>query len=183
MSGPLERQQSGIPAVRRAIAPGVIAVPDGYGPAPLQGSQPGAQGPEQGMWVRLPGSSFAPAGSTPVDETGDANVAAGGTATILTVTVPTGQRFRMAGVGFSAEDESSLAYLSWSINSPASVPVPGYINKPAAIGSVRQLAEIFIVVGSDSTATVVVANSTLAAATYHFYCRLRGWFYTEKDAT
>ena len=182
MPGPLERQQSGIPAVRRATAPGVVAVPDGYGPAPLQGSQPGAQGPEQGIWVRLPGSSFAPAGSTPVDETGDANVTAGGTATILTVTVPTGQRFRMAGIGFSAEDESSLSFLSWSITTNT-VAVPGYINKPAAIGSVRQLADIFIVVGSDATVSVVVANSTLAAATYHFYCRLRGWYWTEKEAS
>lgn len=177
---PLNRQQSGIPAVRRAIAPPVVAVPDGYGPAPLQGSQPGAQGPEQGMWVRLPGSSFTPAGATPVDETGDANVTAGGTATILTVRVPTGQRFRMAGIGFSAEDESSLAFLSWSINSP--VPTPGYINKPAAIGSIRQLADIFIVVGSDAVVTVVVASSALAATTYHYYCRLRGWYWTEELA-
>lgn len=180
MPGPLERQQSGIPAVRRATAPGVVAVPDGYGPAPLQGSQPGAQGPEQGMWVRLPGSSFAPAGSTPVDETGDANVAPSGTATILTVTVPTGQRFRVAGIGFSAEDETSLAFLSWSINAPA--PVPGYINKPAAIGSIRQLADVFIVVGSDATLSVVVASSAVAATTFHFYCRLRGWFWTEELA-
>ncbi len=175
-----ERPQIGTPAVRRALAgqevPANLSM---LGPARIQDSQPGALGPERGTWVRLPGENFAPAGSIPVDETGDGNIAAAGSATIITLTVPTGLRFRLAGIGFSAEDETALAFLSWSITAPDAVP--GYINKPAAIGSVRQLADVFYVAGSDATVNVIAASSAAAVVTYHFYCRIRGWFYAEKE--
>lgn len=176
----LERPQVGTPAVRRALSgqqiPADLSM---LGPARIQDSQPGALGPERGTWIRLPGENFAPAGSTPVDETGDGNIAAGSSATLLTVTVPTNQRFRLAGIGFSAEDETALAFLSWSITAPESVP--GYISKPAAIGSVRQLADVFYVAGSDATVSVIASVSSAAVVSYHFYCRVRGWFYAEKE--
>lgn len=175
----LDRPQIGTPAVRRALAGQVLPDLSGLPVARIQDSQPGALGPERGTWVRLPGENFAPAGSIPVDETGDGDIAAGTSATIITLAVPTGLRFRLAGIGFSAEDETALAFLSWSITAPD--PVPGYIGKPAAIGSVRQLADVFYVAGSDAVVSILAASSADAVVTYHFYCRIRGWFYAEKE--
>ena len=174
------RPQSGVPAVRRAIAPGAISIPPVLPEANIQGSQPGAFGPEQGTWVKLPGANFTPAGARAVDEVGDGDIAPGASAVLLTVVVPMGLRFRMAGIGFSAEDESALAFLTWSITAPD--PIPGYVTKPAAVGSVRNLTEIFVLAGSDAVVSVVAANSVLAATPYHFFARVRGWFYAEKEA-
>jgi hypothetical protein len=59
--------------------------------------------------------------------------------------------------------------------------VPGYDNKPAAVGSIRQLADIFVVQGSSAPVTVQASISSLAAVTYRYICRVRGWFYSEKE--
>jgi len=128
--------------------------------------------------VRLPGANFPPAGSRPVDEMGDANIAPGGTGIMLRYTVPDGVTFAAAGIGFTAADETSLAFLSWTILAPD--PVSGYIAKPSAIGSVRNLTELVLVVGSSVTIVIQGASSPAAAVTYDFIVRLRGWLYSEE---
>lgn len=173
----LIRPQVGVPRNIGAVPGRPAGSPLHVGDAPLAPSQPGAQGPQVGTWVRLPGSSFTPAGATPVDEIGDANIAAGGTGTFLSVSVPDGQRFRLAGIGFGADDESALAFLSWTIYTPD--PQPGYIDKVAVIGSLRQLAEIFLLLGSSVTMTLKGSSSASAATSYRFIARVRGWFYSE----
>jgi hypothetical protein len=155
-----------------------IVVPAGIPSAHLQPDLPGALGPEQGMFIRLPGVNFPPAGGIPVDTSGDADLAAGAVGQLLLVNVPTGSRFRMAGIGFAADDETALSFLTWTIQVDGQ-PVSGYTQQTAAVGSVRNLTEIFVLTGVSATVSVNVAIDATAAATYRYICRVRGWFYTE----
>lgn len=178
----LRRQDPRLP-----IARGIGSVPiDVRGPDPgpvrIQPSQPGAYGPEQGIYIRLPGMNYPPAGATPVDQDGDANIAPGGTATMVSIQVPDGQRFRMVGIGFGADDETSLRFLTWSIQFDQ-VPQSGYTAKNAVIGSIVQLTDIVISAGSSATVSVVGIASPLAVLTYRYICRFRGYFYAETTGT
>jgi hypothetical protein len=156
-----------------------IPVPVGIGPAPMNPSQPRAGNVQRR--IILPGADYPPADAIPVDEIGDGSIAAGATAVLVSVIVPDTRSFRMAGIGFGADDESALRFLSWTINAtPPGVPIPGYTNKPATIGSIPQLAYIFTVLGSSVTVEVLGTNNSVL--THYFVCRLQGWFYTEKEA-
>jgi len=149
-------------------------------PVRIEPSQPDAYGPEQGAFVRLPGANFAPAGSVPIDHIGDANIAPGAAATLITVAVPDTLRLRGAGIGFDTDDPVAIGYLTWAILLGPD-PAAGYSQMLAAIGSVRQLAEIVVVVGSSQTLTVRASIAATAPITYRYICRLRGWFYSEKE--
>jgi len=149
-------------------------------PVQIQQSQPGAYGPEMGTYVRLPGANYPPAGSVAVDAIGDANIAPAATATLVTVTVPDTLRFRMVGIGFGADDEVALRFLTWAIRFDGDTR-PGYNFVSAAVGSLRQLAEIIVVIGSSQTVTVVGAADANAVLTYRYQCRVRGWFWNEKE--
>lgn len=176
---PLIRPQRAVPVNDGRVPgrlPGLADVPA----ANLEPSLPGALGPQNGQFIRLPGVNFPPAGATPVDEIGDGNIAAGTSASLITIAVPFGWRFRMEGIGFTADDETALAFLQWSILAPD--PISGYINKSSAVGSVRNLTPIFFLA---SNVDVVIRGTALAAAvvTYHFVARVRGWFYSEQEAS
>jgi hypothetical protein len=173
------RRQVGYPAVRRAALSQTVEIPPGLPTKPMPSSQPLALGQEAGQRVILPGVNYPPAGATPVDELGDATIGAGGTGLLLTITLPDQQRFRMAGIGFGADDETALAFLSFTIFA-GPFPVPGYINKRAAIGTLQQLTEIFILTGSSLPITIVGTSDVLAVVEYRFICRARGWYYFEK---
>jgi len=151
------------------------------GPAEINQSQPGTLGPQTGQYVRLPGADFAPAGAIPVDVIGDASLAPSAIGTLVTINIPDTYTFRIAGIGFGADDEVALGFLTWTIRAFSDV-VPGYDNKPAAVGSIRQLADIFVVQGSSAPVTVRAAISSLASVTYRYICRVRGWFYSEKES-
>jgi hypothetical protein len=160
---------------------GIAGQPDAHTrPTVLQPSQPDMLGPALGGYVRLPGANFAPAGAIPCDPIGDANIAPGGTAVLVTVTVADTLRLRVAGIGFAADDDVALGYLTWAIRLGTD-PAPGYSQMLAAVGSVRQLSEIFVLTGSSQTLTVVATIAATAPVTYRYICRLRGWFYTEKE--
>jgi hypothetical protein len=174
----LHRQLPYTPSVRATYGGPPIDVPRNLPGVRLEQSQPGALGPEQGVWVRLPGADFPPAGATAVDEVGDANIAPGVSATLVTVQIPDTQRLRIAGIGFGADDETALGFLTWSLRLNGDTQ-PGYTGKPAAIGSIRQLADVFFLAGSSATMTIVAASAASAVVTYRFICRVRGWFYTE----
>lgn len=184
----INRRQSGYPAVRRAAVIGGVDVPVGIRPVTIMSGQAGALSPEQGMFVRLPGANFAPAGSTPVNAEGDAVIAAGATGLLLTVNVPDGQRFTLAGIGFGAADETSTQFLTWTIFVGPN-PVPGYINKSAVIGTLFQLGAVNIVLPASQPITIQGACA-LAAGThlglpiaYDFYVRVSGWFYAEQEVS
>ena len=177
MANPL-RNQSGYPRVRQAGASD-IELPRNLPTQPFIPSQPAALGQESGLKVALPGVNYPPAGATPVDEMGDATLPAGGTGLFVTVPLQDQQRFRMAGIGFTADDETALAFLSFTIFAGA-FPVPGYINKRAAIGTVQFLSDIFILTGSTLPITVVGTSDVLAVVPYRFICRVRGWYYFER---
>lgn len=156
-------------------------VPVGLGPAPFKPSQP--QGGNASRRIALPGCNFPPADAIPVDQIGSASIANGGSATLETIIVPDTYSFRMAGIGFGADDESGLRFLSWSLfATPPGGTITPYINMPAAIGSIVQPSEVFVVVGSSVTLTLVATNNSHTVATYFFFCRIRGWFYSEKEA-
>jgi hypothetical protein len=152
------------------------------GPGSPGSSQPGALGPQTGTWVRLPGVNFPPAGALPVDEIGDATIAAGATAALITYTVPTNLILRIEGIGFGADDETALAFLSWSMQLNGDT-VPGYVNNPSAVGSIRNLTPIFQVAGTSAVLTITATPSLLAVLAYRYICRIRGWCYSEMGAS
>lgn len=178
----LLRMQSGYRRSRQALFDGEVQVPRGLPPVLISPSQPDALGPEHGVYVRLPGADFPPAGATAVDEIGDADIAPGASATLVTIPVGDTLRFRVAGIGFGADDESVLRFLTWSVILNGLDPVGAYNNRTSVIGSIRQLADVFLLVGSSSIVTVVATSSATAALTYRFICRVRGWFYNEKES-
>lgn len=179
----LVRQQSpfnrSVTASSQAARP--IEVPRDLGPVHILPSQPGALGLEYGTPIALPGSAFAPAGATPVDQVGDGNIAPGASATLLQIQVPDGQRFRVAGVGFGADDETALGFLTWSMLENAD-PQIGYNTVPAPIGSIAQLADIFHLSGSSVLFRIVATSAPTAGVTFRFICRVRGWFYATKES-
>lgn len=149
-------------------------------PVMIAPSTPAALGPELGTYVRLPGANFPPAGAIPVDVIGDLNLAPSGAGNIITVTVPDTFRLRVAGIGFGTDDDVAIGYLTWAINLGPD-PVQGYGNVLAAIGSIRQLAEIFVLAAASQTLTVRASIASTAPITYRYIARIRGWFYSEKE--
>lgn len=157
-----------------------LDVPASLGAQPMNPSQPRAA--PSSRRVVLPGADFPPADAIAVDEIGDGNITAGATAVLVTIVVPDTYSFRIAGLGFGADDESSLRFLSWAIFAdPPGAPIPGYVNKPATIGSIQHLSTIFTVLGSSVTVTVRGTNNSVL--THYFVCRLQGWFYSEREIT
>lgn len=148
-------------------------------PADLSTQIPPALQPTGGQQVVLPGADFPPAGAIPVDVSGDADIAPGGSAFLLTIQVPQQVRFRMAGIGFGADDESSLRFLTWSILFNGDPAQSGYNSQPAAIGSLRQLADIFLIASSTVVVQIQAASASIASVSYRYICRMRGWFFTE----
>lgn len=174
-------QRSDLQLRRQGVAIPSGPIPPGVGPVLVQPSQPGALGPEQGVYIRLPGANFPPAGATPVNEPGDANIAPGGTATLVSYVVPDTQRFRIDSVGFGADDETALAFLSWSILYGIDTQ-PGYLLKPAALGTLQYPAPAFLLAGSSVTVNLVVTASAAAVLTYRYIAVLRGWLFREDVA-
>lgn len=166
---------------RRALYGGEVEVPRDLGPQPLAPSQPGALESERGVPIRLPGANYPPAGAVAFDAIGDANIAPSGTAALVTIAVPNNLRFRMVGIGFGADDEVALQFLTWAILLNGDAVSSGYTNVFAAVGSIRNLTEIFQVVGSSSSIVVQGTMSAISAVTYRVICRVRGWFYLEKE--
>ena len=182
MSRYLRQQSPFIRSLQAGRVPGrPIEVPRDLPPVHILPSQPGALGLEYGTPVALPGSAFAPAGATPVDQVGDGNIAPGGSATLLNIQVPDGQRFRVAGVGFGADDETALGFLTWSMFENND-PQIGYNSVPAPIGSIAQLADIFHLSGSSVLFRIVANSAASAGVTFRFICRVRGWFYAIKES-
>lgn len=178
--GQTRPQQNQLNARRQASVIGHGMIPP-VGPVLVQPSQPGALGPEQGVYVRLPGANFPPAGATPVAEPGDANIAPSASATIVSIVVPDTVRFRVESIGFGADDETALAFLNWSIRFGNDAQ-PGYTNKPAALGTLQYPAPIVLLAGSSVTVNLVVTASASAVVTYRYIAVVRGWFYREDVA-
>jgi hypothetical protein len=156
-----------------------IAAPD-IGPDNLRPSQPDQLGSDLGVAIRPPGATTTPAGAVPVDVSGDLDLAPGTNGILVTIQTPDSLRFRIAGIGFGAEDETALRFLTWSILLFGDPAPSGYNAQLAAIGSLRQLAEVFLLVGSSVPVTIQAQISPAAVVTYRYICRVRGWFYAEK---
>jgi hypothetical protein len=152
----------------------------GGGPDNLRPSQPDSLGSDLGYPVRLPGATSTPAGAIALDVSGDQNIAPGTSAILLTVPVADNLRLRLAGIGFESDDAGALGFLTWSILLSGDPAPSGYNNQTAAVGSIRQLSEMFLLVGSSQTVTIQGSSASTAAVTYRFICRLRGWFFAEK---
>ncbi|MGH9181297.1 MAG: hypothetical protein ACRDY5_06240, partial [Acidimicrobiales bacterium] len=134
------------PSQQRANATGLM-VPANLGPAPFHPSQPQGAGPNRR--IILPGCNYPPADAIPVDQIGEADIAFGASATLNTIIVPGMLTLRIAGIGFGADDESGLRFLSWSLfATPPAGTITPYVNMPAAIGTIVQLSTVFVVAGS-----------------------------------
>jgi hypothetical protein len=142
--------------------------------AELESSQP--HGLIQPLPIQLPGANFPTAGARAADPIGDAFIAPGASAVLITVQVPDNLRFVVAGIGFDTDDPAALGYLTWAIllNGDAS---PSYEQMQAAVGSIRQLATIFVLVGSSQVLTVRATVAATAPITYRYVAHLRGWYY------
>jgi hypothetical protein len=157
---------------------GVAQVPVGGSPVPIGPSQPSALAPEGTVSVILPGVNFPPAGATPVDEIGDADLApSAANQPLVTIRVPDTLRFRMSGIGFGADDEVALGFLTWAIQLTGGAAVPSYWGQTSAVGSIRQLSNIVLLVGSSQVVTVVANIAADAALTYRYIARVQGWIY------
>jgi len=170
------------PSQQRASAVGQ-PVPVGLGPAPFNPSQPRGANPQRR--IILPGCDFPPADAIPVDLITDADVGPTLTVTISTIIVPDTYTFRIAGIGFGADDEAGLRLLSWSLRAtPPGGTITPYVNMPSGIGSIVQLSWVFVVIGSSVTITLLVTNNAPAIGnTYHYFARIQGWFYAEREAS
>ena len=167
------------PRLRENLRNALEVVRRGQGPVPVQPSTPDFR-PELGSYVKLPGANFPPAGSIPVDVLDGATIAPGGTGTLITIPVPDTLRLKLIGIGFGAMDDIATGYLSWSLLLGPD-PVQGYGSKLAAIGSIRQLAEISVVAAASQTLNLRAVIAATAPIPYLYYARVRGWLYNEKD--
>ncbi len=165
----------------QTIVPRRLRVPPVAG-ANLEPSTPAGYRPAGGQAVTLPGAAFAPAGGVAVDQIGDGNLAPGAIGTLLSIAVPPMLRFRIAGIGFGANDEVALGFLTWAILLNGDPAPSGYSAQPAAVGSIRQLSDIFLVASAEMVVTVRATIAAGAVVTYRYLCRMRGWFYTEEEA-
>jgi hypothetical protein len=172
---------------QRAVIPslaaeyqGTVQVPTNVGPTTISPSQSDALNPEAGAHIQLPGANFPPPGAIPQDDSGDADIAPGASATLVTILVPAVLRHRMVGIGFGAVDDVALGFLTWQILVNG-ISAPSYFGQKAAIGSIRQLAEIILFTGNGASITVVGTMAATATVTYRIIARVRGWFYTEKE--
>ena len=158
-----------------------LDIPANIPAMPMLPSQPGAMGTEQGIYIRLPGANFPSAGCTPVDETGDANIAPGASAVLIRIRVPDTQRCVLEAIGFGGDDETATAFLTWSIVLGVDA-VPGYVPKPAAMGTLLYPAPMFMLAGSSAIINVIGTASLTAATTLRYIARVRGRFYAEREA-
>jgi hypothetical protein len=176
-----ERKQSPFrPGLRNLFGGGKVYVPTDLPEAETAPSQAAGLVSEQGFPVKLPGVNFPPAGSIPVPSPfGDANIAPGATATLLTFAIPDNLRLQLNGIGFGADDEVALRFLTWFITRDNDT-VPGFVNMPSGIGSIVQLADISLQSGSSTTVRVVATAAANAVLTYRYICRVSGWLYMER---
>jgi len=120
-------------------------------------------------------------GGIPVDLIGEGDFAFNVTQTMLEIEVPDTYRFRIAGIGFGADNEANLRYITWSIiATPPGTPITGYNNKQAGIGSVLQPSWVFTTQGSSVKLSLIVTSSNFSINPMHIFARVQGWFYSEK---
>lgn len=143
------------------------------GPGRMDPTLPGGPAPAGTVPVKLPGANFPPAGALAVDELGDANIAPGTTALVLTIPVAETGQLRIDGIGFGADDEASLRFLSWTLfldQDPTA-----YSNIGAAVGTVVQPSPIFLHVAGPRTVRLELTSAAAAILTYRFVARVKGW--------
>jgi hypothetical protein len=153
--------------------------PPDMGPASLGSTVSGGSAPEGiGTQIILPGINFFPAGGTPVDEISDADIAPGTTVNVLTFQVPEKVQFRIDGIGFGADDESALRFLTWSLLLNGT-PYRAYGNQAAAVGTIVQVSDVAFHTSDNKTVVVQLSSSASAVQTYRFIVRVKGWLFTD----
>jgi hypothetical protein len=157
------------PALPRQVGP----------PAPIPAVVPGSVAPEHGILIAQPPVNFPPKGAIPLDEMDDADIAAGATATVITIDVPGTMQLRIDGIGFSADDETALRFLTWRMRTNGN-PVAGYYNVPASIGSIREVSDVFVHVSGPQQLELLVSADAAAIITYRYIARVKGWFFGEE---
>jgi hypothetical protein len=153
--------------------------PPDRGEARLGSTVSGGSAPTDiGTQVILPGVNFFPSGGTPVDEISDADIAPGATVNVLTFQVPEKVQFRIDGIGFGADDESALRFLTWNLLVQGA-PYRAYGNQAAAVGTIVQASPINFHTSDNKTVIVQLTSAAAAVLTYRFVVRVKGWLFTD----
>ena len=88
-------------------------------------------------------------------------------------------QLRIDGIGFSADDETALRFLTWRMRTNGN-PVAGYYNVPASIGSIREVSDVFVHVSGPQQLELLVSADAAAIITYRYIARVKGWFFGEE---
>lgn len=151
------------------------------GPARNAPTTPGGLAPAPGNRVQLPGINYFPNGAFPVDQVGAADIAGQSQAVVLSIMVPSDAQLRLDGIGFGADDENALGFLTWQLFEN-NVPTQEYGQvKSSAIGTILHPSVIHLHARGPNTIQLVLTNASDPALTYHFVARLKGWRYSEKE--
>lgn len=169
------------PRARRVVTPGVKDRPQPRGPyAPVAPTAPGGSAPETGVPVALPLFNFPSRGAFDVNEIRDADIAPAASSDVITFDVGSSQQLRISAIGFGADDEVALRFLTWSLFAPAGNPVAGYANVPSTTGTLAEPGEVHIHVPGPAQVVMRLTADTGAGLTYRYIARMVGWLYTDE---
>jgi len=146
-------------------------------PAPLRAALPRGMG-EPFRAVVLPPFHYAPEGCFPLDLQGEADIAPSTTVNLISFTVPNSQKCRLNGIGFGADDEVGLRFLTWQLLINGD-PSQAYGSSKANIGN---LSDPSTIIQSATNGQLITLSATMGAGAilpYHIVARITGWLYLE----
>lgn len=156
--------------------------PPDLGPGTIGSSIAGGVAPRpDGVRVVLPAVNYFPAGGYPIDEISDADIAPGASANVLTFNVPEKVQFRIVGIGFGADDEVALRFLTWNLLVGGNA-FRAYGNQSAAIGTIVETSPINFHVRDAVTVIVRLTSDAAAVLTYRFVVRVAGWLFQDEGS-
>jgi hypothetical protein len=154
--------------------------PPDRGPATLDQTVAGGLSPGgSGQKVILPGINYFPAGGYPIDSEFDQDIAPGATAILVSLQVPEKLQLRLTGIGFGADDEVALRFLTWNLLLNGD-PFRAYTAQAATIGSIPQVSPINFHVRDNCLVTIALTSDATAVITYRFIVRVTGYFFSDE---
>jgi len=116
-----------------------------------------------------------------IDSIAITNLAIGASATLLTLTVPAGLKFRLTHLGTFVRDAGAIGELSWVLRDSGN-PVPPYDNivtLNGLEGDPRLVISPRLIFAAQHVITLTAANAATAAAAFDAGGHLKGEIYAE----
>lgn len=181
LRGVLERAIRGAFGIPRRLPPGGEPVP----PAPHRRVQPQGLAPEGDVAVLLPGCNFPPRGAIGVDQIDETDLTVPATDVVVaTIPIPASWIFRVTHIGFSADDELSLAWVTWTLKK-GGTPIGNFAARAAAIGSTHDPSGVgLLLIDGESTLTLEMRIAAVGSVYSHINSRIAGYYFqqpAEKD--